>query len=227
MPYHTILFDLDNTILDFNRGEDAAIHQTLLHLGLPATDEVKKRYSEINLSLWKLLEQKKITRSRLLVKRFELLFEELNVQEDGQKAWHFYESQLSQAAYFMDGAKELLEQLKGKKRMFIVSNGTASVQHGRIKKAELASYFEQIFISEEVGVNKPDPAFFTYCFSHIPDFEQDKTIIVGDSLSSDIAGGIAAGLATCWFHAEPAVLPDHITPDYEITSLQDLSPILN
>ena len=198
MPYHTILFDLDNTILDFNRGEDAAIHQTLLHLGLPATDEVKKRYSEINLSLWKLLEQKKITRSRLLVKRFELLFEELNVQEDGQKAWHFYESQLSQAAYFMDGAKELLEQLKGKKRMFIVSNGTASVQHGRIKKAEL-----------------------------IPDFEQDKTIIVGDSLSSDIAGGIAAGLATCWFHAEPAVLPDHITPDYEITSLQDLSPILN
>ena len=80
MQYHTILFDLDNTILDFNRGEDAAIHQTLLHLGLPATDEVKKRYSEINLSLWKLLEQKKITRSRLLVKRFELLFEELNVQ---------------------------------------------------------------------------------------------------------------------------------------------------
>lgn len=223
-----ILFDLDNTILDFNRAEANAIHKTLKSLGIEPSADNKKRYSEINLSQWKLLERGEITRAELLTRRFDLLFEELKVKRDSLLAWNTYERELSGGCYFMDGAKELLNELEKRQqyRLFIVSNGTASVQEGRIKGAKLKKYFEDIFISELIGYNKPDKRFFDYCFAHIKDFHREETLLVGDSLSSDILGGINAGIPTCWFHGEGITNGTDIIPDFEITRLSKLLAII-
>lgn len=223
-----ILFDLDNTILDFNRAEANAIHKTLEAFEIDPSDANKRRYSEINLSQWKLLERGEITRTELLTRRFDLLFEELKVERDSLLAWNTYERELSGGCYFMDGAKELLNELEKRQqyRLFIVSNGTASVQEGRIKGAKLKKYFEDIFISELIGYNKPDKRFFDYCFAHIKDFHREETLLVGDSLSSDILGGINAGIPTCWFHGEGITNGTDIIPDFEITRLSKLLAII-
>lgn len=224
--FHTILFDLDNTILDFDKAEANAIHETLESLGIEPSAANKRRYSEINLSQWKLLEQGKITREELQTRRFDLLFEELKADCDSLLASQTYKNKLAMGYYFMDGAEELLCQLK-KHRLFIVSNGTATVQKGRIEGAGLERFFEDIFISELIGYNKPDKRFFDYCFAHIKDFHREGTLLVGDSLTSDILGGINAGIRTCWFHGEGTTNETGILPDFEITKLSELLDIVN
>ena len=224
--FHTILFDLDNTILDFDRAEEHAIHKTFEILGIEPSDANKRRYSEINLSQWKLLERGEITREKLLTRRFDLLFEELKADCDSSFAWNTYERELAKGYYFVDGAQELLCRLK-KHRLFIVSNGTATVQKGRIEGTGIERFFEDIFISELIGYNKPDKRFFDYCFAHIKDFHREETLLVGDSLTSDILGGINAGIRTCWFHGEGASNETEIQPDFEIMKLSELLDIVN
>ena len=127
----------------------------------------------------------------------------------------------------MDGAEELLETLYGKYRMYLVTNGTLSVQKGRLKSANISRYFEDIFISEELGYNKPSIEYFEKCFSKIPDFKNENTAIIGDSLSSDIQGGINAGIKTIWFHRGQDLTEDpQPKPDYEINSLKFLLEML-
>ena len=140
-------------------------------------------------------------------------------------AWNTYERELAKGYYFVDGAEELLCQLK-KYRLFIVSNGTATVQKRRIEGAGLERFFEDIFISEIIGYNKPDKRFFDYCFAHIKDFHREETLLVGDSLTSDILGGINAGIPTCWFHGEGISNETGIEPDFEITKLSALLDIV-
>lgn len=227
----TVLFDLDNTILDFSKAERAALSKTLEQMGIPPTEKTCARYSEINLSRWKLLEKGEITRKEVKLSRFRLLFEELGVKAQPEQAAAAYESFLGIGHYFMDGAEELLENLYGKYRLYLVTNGTAAVQKGRIKSADLAKYFEDIFISEEVGFNKPDIRYFEYCFSQIPGFSKERTVIVGDSLTSDIQGGKNAGIRTIWFHPEGreesgTASERTIVPDMEIRKLSELPDLL-
>ena len=151
----TLFFDLDNTLLDFNRAERAAIAKTLKSFHIVPEPSVLKRYSELNLAQWKLLEQGKITRDQVKLRRFRLLFAELNVDVPAKEAAHTYETLLAQGHYFIDGAEELLETLYGQYRMYLVTNGTLSVQKGRLKSSGISRYFEGIFISEELGYNKP------------------------------------------------------------------------
>ena len=126
----------------------------------------------------------------------------------------------------MDGAEEMLKQLSGKYRLFLVSNGTACVQKGRLESAGIAPYFEQIFISEELGVNKPDPRYFEACFERIDHFDRSRCIIVGDSLTSDILGGKNAGIATCWFNLRDREAREDIIPDWRIDRLDELPALL-
>ena len=137
-----------------------------------------------------------------------------------------YEYLLGIGHYFVDGAEELLEALKDKYELYIVSNGNASVQDRRLKSAGIIPYFKDIFISERVGFNKPSAEFFEACFERIPGFEKDKAVIVGDRLSSDILGGINAGVKTCWFNPRGDAPDPDIPADYEIKHLSELPALL-
>ena len=217
-----ILFDLDDTLFDFRRAEREAVQKTLVCFNLPANEDVVRLYSEKNRQVWRLLEQGQITRERLKVRRFELLFEALGADTDPKEAAFYYENTLAVGHYFMPGAKELLEKLWKQYRLYIVSNGTAHVQHGRIDGSGLLSYVRGLFISEEIGYDKPDPAFFASCFAKIPDFKKEETIIVGDSLTSDIKGGNQSGIRAVWLNPEGVCNETDARPDAEIHSLLEL-----
>ena len=221
-----ILFDLDDTIFDFKKAERIALSNTLSELGVTPEDKILSRYSEINISQWKLLEKKIITRDEVKVRRYKLLFEEFNLDLSAEKTTALYEKKLAIGHYFIDGAEELLQGLYKSYRLYLVSNGASAVQHSRIAGSGIERYFKSIFISQEIGFDKPAKEFFDKCFSQIDGFSKSETIIVGDSLSSDIQGGINAGIKTVWFNPK-CLKPDGIKPDYEIHLLKELEEILN
>ena len=222
----TILFDLDDTLLDFKASEAEALRYTLKTLGLEPTDEIVSRYSVINQAQWELLEKKLLTRAQVLVRRFEILFSEYGIRCDAQTAQDMYHHRLSQGHYFIDGAVELLENLYQKYDLYIVSNGTGVVQDGRIKSSGVAKYFKDIFISERMGANKPDPVFFENCFKRISGFNKDESVIIGDSLTSDIRGGNNVQLRTCWFNPHHLPMKEGIYPDYEVASLAEIPALI-
>ena len=221
-----VFLDLDATLLDFLKAESVALGKVLAREGIKVTERTVARYSEINDYHWKLLEMGKLTRDEVKFKRFQVFFDEMRIKTDVEAARRFYEEQLGIGHYFMPGAEELLEAMRGKYRLFIMSNGTVSVQNGRIASANIARYFEKIFLSEAVGFNKPQKEFFDACFAEIPNFDPEKAIILGDSLSSDILGGINAGIATCWFNPLKKSGSPAIIPDYEIETLAEFVPLL-
>ena len=221
-----LFLDLDDTILDFHKAERIAVSKTFRSFGIEPTEEVLARYKAINIAHWKMLERKELTRAEVLVNRFRALFEEYGVDCDAAAVAASYEDNLSIGHFFLPGAEEAVARLSKKYRLFLASNGTASVQKGRMTSANLYRFFEQVFVSEEVGYNKPSKAYFETAFSRIPDFDPAKALMVGDSLSSDIKGGINAGIRTCWVNPNHAAGNSQIVPDYEIEALSDLPSLL-
>ena len=220
-----LFLDLDDTILDFQKAERLALAKTLESFGLPPTDTVLARYHEINREHWERLERKELTRQQVLVGRFAALFAEMGLSAQAEQVARAYEENLSQGHYFLPGAEEALKSLSKKYKLYLASNGTARVQAGRLKSAGIIPYFQEIFVSEEMGYNKPDPAYFDACFARIPGFRKDRAMMVGDSLTSDILGGIQAGIATCWVN--PHHKTGSIRPDYEIESIVQLEALLH
>lgn len=223
----TLLFDLDNTLLDFHWAEAHALKQALSQMGVTPTAQVVSRYSAINQSLWELLEQKKITRPELLVRRFELLYKELGVSVSSRETQAHYIRFLSQGHKFMPGAEAVLEALSPRYALYLVSNGTAVVQKGRLESADISHYFKGIFISETMGADKPQKAFFDQCFAAIPDFRREEAIIIGDSLTSDIRGGNNAGIKTCWYNPKGEKNNIGVQVDFEIGALSLLPELLD
>ena len=221
-----VFFDIDDTLLDFHKAEAVAIKQTFTEMGIEPTDELIKLYSKINLSQWKLLEKGEITRPKLLTRRFDILYSQLGLNISSEKTQEIYEEYLSRGAYFLEGAEELLKELCDKYALYVVSNGTAYVQNRRIAILGIAKYFREIFISEYIGFDKPSAEFFNACFEKIPDLNKQESIIVGDSLTSDILGGINAGLKTCWYNPHMAPKNSEISADYEIQKLSQLPKLL-
>ena len=222
MEKPVLLFDLDNTILDFDKAEAIALGKTLVDFGLEPTEEIIRRYHIINKQHWELLEEGKLTRPQVLVGRYEVLFREYGIDQDGRSVAKRYEAYLSEGHYYMPGAEKLLDELYGQYDMYIVSNGSAVVQDGRLKSSGIGRYFKDIFISERVGYDKPSISFFEACFAQIPGFSRERAIIIGDSLTSDIRGGINAGIRTCWYNPYGAASRADITADYMVTSLDQL-----
>ncbi len=216
-----VFLDFDDTILDFHMAEAEALKKTLLMVGRTPTEEMLQRYSVINDAQWKLLELGKLTRAQVKLRRFELFFKEFDIQYDAETAWQYYEKQIGIGHYFISGAEEMLRALCGKYRLFLVSNGSSAVQKGRLESAKIAPMFEGIFLSEEVGYVKPQAEFFEHCFSRIPNFSKDRAIIFGDSLTSDILGGINAGIRTCWFNPKGLPPREDIRADLEVSALTD------
>lgn len=220
-----LLLDLDDTILDFHKAERIALSKTIRTFGAEPTETLLNRYHEINKWHWEQLELGKLTRDQVLVNRFVALFQELNLSVDAAACVKSYEKNLSIGHYFLPGAEETVKRLHEKYRLFLLSNGTACVQHGRLTSAGLYPYFEQVFISQEIGYNKPDKAYFDGCFSRIPGFDPKKALMVGDSLTSDIRGGINAGVKTVWVNPSHKACGD-IRPDYQIEALSQLEALL-
>ncbi|MBR5125629.1 MAG: YjjG family noncanonical pyrimidine nucleotidase, partial [Oscillospiraceae bacterium] len=212
----------------FQKAEHIAIRKAIREAGVEPTDAICARYSQINKLQWEMLERGETTREEVLVNRFGLLFEELGHAVDKVAVARNYERLLGIGHYYLPGAEETVKKiLFGKYRLFLASNGTASVQKGRMTSADLYPYFEQAFVSQEIGHNKPSIAYFEGCFARIPGFDREKAMIVGDSLTSDILGGINAGLKTCWVNPNGKTAPEHIRPDYEIRSLAELPELLD
>ena len=223
---NTIFLDLDDTLLDFHRAEAAALSKTLEQLGIPPTAETVARYSAINAQQWRLLEEGKFTRDEILTRRFDILFQELGVTRSSALARRTYEQFLGQGHIFIPGAEALLKALAPRYALYLVSNGTAAVQAGRIASAGIASYFRKIFISEQMGLHKPQKEFFDACFAAIPGFHREEALIIGDSLTSDIRGGDNAGIRTCWFNPQGKPRLEGVRVDYEVSALSQIPPLL-
>ena len=226
MPYSIALFDADNTLLDFSRSERDALSECLLARGIEPNEQILSRYAEINDLHWKRLELGQTTRARLRTDRFSDFFGELGLDLDPTEMADDYIVALSAKSYCMEGAEELISHLAGRCRMFIITNGNASVQHARWNKTSMAPLFEGVFISEEMGVSKPDKLFFDRVAAAIPDFDPRHALVIGDSLSSDIRGGINAGIDTCWFDRHGVGAPDDLHITYTVRSLDEVEHIL-
>ena len=221
-----IFLDLDDTILNFTAGEANALSQALSEAGIIPTQAVLDRYHVINQACWELLEEGRLTRDEVLVQRFEQLFREMNIHYSGHDLCRRYEYLLSKQHAFMPGAEQLLCKLSSKYRLYLASNGAAAVQNPRLDDAGIRKYFQGVFISEEIGADKPSKAFFDACFAAIPDFCIEDAVMVGDSLTSDIRGGHNAGLRTIWFNCHGKEPRADIRPDYVIQNLSELIPLL-
>ena len=221
-----LFLDLDDTILDFHKAERIALSKTLADFGVEPTEGVLARYHVINKQHWEMLERGELTRDQVLEGRFRVLFAELEHPVNPVAVTRAYEGNLGIGHYFLPGAQEAVEGLSQKYRLFLASNGTASVQHSRLTSAGLYPYFEKVFVSQEIGCNKPSKEYFDRCFSQIPGFDAGKAIMVGDSLTSDILGGIQAGMKTCWINPEHKPGREDIRPDYALESIAQLEALL-
>ena len=221
-----LFIDLDDTILDFHEAERVALRKTLGTLGLEPNETVVTRYSQINKEHWERLERKEITREELLISRFAQLMEEFGMAVPAELCARTYESNLSMGHYFMPGAREAVEALSKKYKLYLTSNGTAKIQAGRLESAAISHFFQDIFISQDIGINKPDKGYFDRCFARIPGFDPQKAMIVGDSLTSDILGGKQAGIYTCWVNPQGKPPRADIVPDYQIPFLSRLESLL-
>ena len=221
-----ILLDLDDTLLDFKKAEAIAIRDAFVDLGIEPSDENVALYSKINRSCWAKLELGEYTRDEVLHKRFDMLFSHLGIKGDSHEAQKIYERNLSKGAFYLPGAKELLDALFGKYNLYLATNGIVNVQTPRIESSGIGKYFADIFVSEKIGYNKPDKRFFNEVFAKIEGFDPDETIIVGDGLESDIKGGLGAGIKTVYFNPRRLENATGITPNYEINSHAHLLKLL-
>ena len=221
-----IFLDLDDTLLDFTRAEAIALTKALTEMDVPAQQAVLDRYHVINQRQWELLEEGVLTRAEVLVSRFEILFRELGIVRDPAETCRRYEGHLAEGHIFLPGAPELLAALAPRYKLHLASNGAAAVQRQRLESAGVLPYFQNVFISEEMGADKPKPEFFHRCFAAIPGFDPAKALMVGDSLTSDIRGGRNAGIRTCWFNPKDKPVRPDIRPDYTVRALEELPPLL-
>ncbi len=225
MKYSTLLFDNDDTLMDFGDAERQGIERTFLQNGIPYNADILASYSEINLSLWKRFERGEIEKHQIYTERFRLFREKHQFDFDIDKVSEDYIINLEYGHTCIDGALELLKTLFGKYYIYIVTNGNKRTQDKRIGDSGLLPYCNRVFVSESSGYQKPHIGYFNYVFEHIEEKDKSKMLIIGDSLSSDIMGGINAGIDTCWYNPKRQKC-ENIKPKYEIQALDQLYSIL-
>lgn len=228
MKYKVILFDADETLFDFKKAEKEAFKNSMLELDIEYDENYHfATYKEINTAIWKELEEGLITQAKLKTERFRRLIEKLNLNFNENDFSDAYMKHLAAGSFLFDGATELIEDLSSKYILSIVTNGLTSVQEGRLKKSVIAKYFKDIVISEEVGISKPNPEIFEYALSNIEGVNKNEILMIGDSLSSDIRGGINYGIDTCWFNIHKEKNNSGLSPTYEVSSYKELADLLS
>lgn len=219
-----ILWDIDGTLLNFLKAEHAAIKKCfeIFHLG-ECTDEMIARYSLINKKYWERLERGEISKREVLEGRFEEFFAKEKISTkyvvDFNKE---YQVRLGDTIFFNDGGYELVKSLKGRVKQYAVTNGTKVAQDRKLDKSGLRELLDGVFISEDIGSEKPNVEFFNYVWKQIGKYARDEVMIVGDSLTSDIQGGNNAGIVCCWYNPDLQRNDKGLMIDYEIANLQQV-----
>lgn len=223
-----ILWDVDGTLLDFIKAERAAIKKCFEVFGLgECTDEMIARYSVINRGYWERLERGEISKSEVLIRRFQEFFATEGIITDCAAEFNKeYQIRLGDTICFCDDSYDLLKSLKGKIKQYAVTNGTKVAQDKKLKRSGLDKLFDDIFISEEIGIEKPYLGFFQRVWDKIGEYASDEIMIVGDSLTSDIQGGNNAGIICCWYNPQGKENDKNLRIDYEIDSLQKIFDII-
>lgn len=203
--YKFLLLDADNTLFDFDKCEAHAFKKAFEDNGESYTDEVYSLYHVINDNIWKELEKGLITRDELKVERYRRLYEALNIEGDGYKTLSsIYEKRLSEQYFELEGSFEMLSALYDDYELYVVTNGITRVQESRFASSRITQLLKKIYISEKMGVSKPNPAFFDMVISDIGEIDRSKYLVIGDSLSSDMDGAIASGIDSCWYNPSQA-----------------------
>jgi 2-haloacid dehalogenase len=224
--YGTLLFDVDDTLLDFGAAEREALRLFFEEQNIPLTAEIETHYKKINQGLWKSFEEGKLDRDEVLNTRFSILFKAYNREVDGALLEKSYRSYLEEGKQLVNGALEVITDLQNQYDLYIVTNGVSKTQYKRLRASGLHPLFKDIFVSEDTGFQKPMKEYFDYVFARIPNFDVKQALIIGDSLSADIKGGQLAGLDTCWLNSEMKPNNTDIVPTYEIQILEELYRIL-
>lgn len=212
--------------MDFGRSEREALNAAFRTVGVCASEQWIRGYSEINDAMWKRLERGEIDKVSLRTERFRVFCQTYGLDADPVALANAYLESLATQSYLMDGVLEVCKALAAHCRLYIITNGIAQVQHGRLDHSPIRPYFSDVFISDELGVEKPHRAYFDLVAERIPDFDPRTTLVVGDSLTSDIAGGIGAGLDTCWLNATGKPLPAGMPVTYVISRPEELLPLV-
>ncbi len=223
MGYRILLLDNDGTLMDFKKAEAQGIENTLRLHGLPFDEEILALYSGINKRCWEEFEQGLMDKDKLLTERFRRFLGQLgNTSVDPNSLRAVYHEELGKGAYLTDGALELCRELGKTHELYIVTNGVSSTQYRRFAISGLDQVVNGIFVSEDIGCPKPQSAYFEHVFAQIPGFRREDALIVGDSLTADIQGGIRAGIDTCWYNPDGLTGPEGLNITYEISDLRYL-----
>ena len=224
----TLLWDVDGTLLDFKKSENYGIRKCfeIFNIG-ECTDEMLERYSVINRKYWEALERGELTKSQVLHDRFVEFFSSEGIQFDRIDEFNDeYQLRLGDKAFFCDNALETVSALKGKYRQYAVTNGTIVAQKRKLTQSGLINIFDDIFISDEIGFEKPAIEFFNAVQQKIGNFNKDEVMIIGDSLTSDMQGGNNADILCCWYNSHGAENKYGIKIDYEIKDIAEVLEII-
>ncbi|MBO5473220.1 MAG: YjjG family noncanonical pyrimidine nucleotidase [Lachnospiraceae bacterium] len=226
--YTTILWDLDQTILDFDKSMDYALRTSFARLGLDITDEIVARYAEINDSYWKRLELGEITKAEVLAGRFRTLFEELHITRyQVQDIAGIYQEALGSVAFFMDDSDTVVRRLKeAGYRQYVLTNGVNATQSNKMRISGLDQLMDGVFVSELIGYPKPMKEYYDACFAGLAGISREECLVVGDSLTSDMKGANNAQIAACWYNPRGAERRGDVAVDYEIRHLKEIYALL-
>lgn len=224
--YKTLLFDVDDTLLDFQKAERIALRMLFEEKGIPLTSEIEAQYKKVNQGLWDDFEEGKINRDEVVNTRFSVLFKEYGQEVDGILFENNYRNYLEEGNQLIQGAFEFINQIESEYDLYIVTNGVSKTQYKRLRNAGLHSMFKDIFVSKDTGYQKPMKEYFDYVFERIPNFAPEEGLIIGDSLSADMRGGYVAGIDTCWFNPEKKLNDSKIVPTYEVQNFEELYALL-
>ncbi|MDT8715968.1 noncanonical pyrimidine nucleotidase, YjjG family [Clostridium sp. 19966] len=228
MKYEVILFDADETLFDFEKSEKHALKNTMIDFNIDYNENYHLSiYKTINSAIWKELENGLIEQKDLNVERFRRLSKALEEKFDGNEFAKHYAQHLSEASFLFESSTNLIESLhEASYRLAIVTNGLKDVQHNRVRKSVIGKFFETVVISEEIEISKPNPEIFQYALNTLKCINKKKVLMVGDSLSSDIQGGINFGIDTCWYNPKKLSNKTNLNPTYEISDLMKLRQIV-
>lgn len=220
-----VFIDIDDTLLDFTKCANDAIKSACNKFGVPYTTTLVDTFHPINLDLWHRLEKKEVTKEKLFDTRFQIVFDKLGIKADGIAFETAFRENFHESAILVDGARDLLEYLRSKYKVYVASNASMHQQTNRMKRAGLDGYVDGYFVSEEIGFPKPQKEFFDACFKALPDVKPQDVVMIGDSLSADIKGACEYGLKTIWYNHRNEPTAD-VKCDYIVSRLSEVKNIL-
>jgi len=225
--YEIFLFDADGTLFDYDLAEENALKIMFEYCKFNYSQSIREKYREINLKMWDRYEKDEISKEELQIQRFEEFFKEIDVFYDCRDFNEKYLKELGKGNFLINGAFEICKSIIDKnKKIYIVTNGILATQKSRIEHSIVKDFISDFFVSEIIGSQKPEKAYFDYVFAHIENVSKDLILIIGDNLKADILGGINAGIDNCWFNNNSKINNTDIKPTYEINDLYELNKFI-